>query len=115
VLEQAKGGSPLTDSNRRPPPYHGTSQATGRNPRQRFWLDFAVPGGAAFATACRQLQPRGSIRVPSFLPHLTTARCNPHVWMVDPEFVAVGAETQARLTDLGVMRKPGGEGEQAKP
>jgi hypothetical protein len=34
---------------------------------------------------------------------------------VDSEFVAVGAETQARLTDLGVMPKPGGEGEQAKP
>jgi hypothetical protein len=35
--------------------------------------------------------------------------------MVDSEFVAVGAETHARLTDLGVMPKPGGEGEQAKP
>ena len=34
--------------------------------------------------------------------------------MVDSEFVAVGAETQARLTDLGVMPKPGGEGEQLK-
>jgi hypothetical protein len=30
--------SPLTDSNRRPPPYHGTTQATGRNPRQRVSL-----------------------------------------------------------------------------
>src|SRR6266536_5451520 len=35
--------------------------------------------------------------------------------MVDSEFAAVGAETQARLTDRGVMPKPGGEGEQAKP
>jgi hypothetical protein len=35
--------------------------------------------------------------------------------MVDSEFVAVGAETQARLTDLGVMPKPGGEGEQRSP
>jgi hypothetical protein len=35
--------------------------------------------------------------------------------MVDSEFVAVGAETRARLTDPGVMPKPGGEGEQAKP
>src|SRR4051795_10469732 len=35
--------------------------------------------------------------------------------MVDSEFVAVGAETQARLTDLGVMPKPGGEREQGKP
>src|SRR5262249_15227340 len=31
--------SPLTDSNRRPPPYHQSSAATGRNPRQRFSLD----------------------------------------------------------------------------
>jgi TfoX/Sxy family transcriptional regulator of competence genes len=35
--------------------------------------------------------------------------------MVDSECVAVGAETQARLTDLGVMPKAGGEGEQARP
>jgi hypothetical protein len=35
--------------------------------------------------------------------------------MVDFEFVAVGTETPARLTDLGVTPKPGGEGEQAKP
>ena len=35
--------------------------------------------------------------------------------MVDPELVAIGAEAQARLTDLGVMTKPGGDGEQAKP
>jgi hypothetical protein len=34
--------------------------------------------------------------------------------MVDSESVAGGAETQARLTDLGDMPKPGGEGEQAK-
>src|SRR5215210_2059134 len=36
--------SPLPDSNRRPPPYHGTSPATARNPRQRIrlvWADFA--------------------------------------------------------------------------
>ena len=35
--------------------------------------------------------------------------------MVDSEFVAVDAETQARLSYLGVMPGPGGEGEQAKP
>ena|SRR5829696_6206446 len=35
--------------------------------------------------------------------------------MVDSEFVAVGAETQAKLTDLGVMPKPGGEGEEPQP
>jgi hypothetical protein len=46
-------------------PYHGTSQATGRNPRQRFWLDFAVFGAAPVATDCQRLQPRGSIKAPS--------------------------------------------------
>src|SRR5947207_6679920 len=35
--------------------------------------------------------------------------------MVDPELVAVGAEAQARLTDLGVMPEPGGEGEEPQP
>src|SRR5918992_5778122 len=34
--------SPLTDSNRRPPPYHGAPKATGRNPRQRLSLVWAV-------------------------------------------------------------------------
>src|SRR6058998_1933297 len=35
--------------------------------------------------------------------------------MVDPELVAIGAEAQARLTDLGVMPEPGGEGEEPQP
>jgi hypothetical protein len=35
--------------------------------------------------------------------------------MVDPELVAIGAEAPARLTDLGVMPKPGGEGEEPQP
>jgi hypothetical protein len=59
--------SPLPDSNRRPPPYHGTSQATGRNQRQRFWLASAVLGRAAFATDYHWLHPRGSINVPSLV------------------------------------------------
>ena len=33
---QAFSGSPLTDSNRRPPPYHFGVRATGGNPRQRL-------------------------------------------------------------------------------
>jgi hypothetical protein len=39
--------------------------ATGRNPRQRFWLVFAGPAPIRFATDCHRLQPRGSIRAPS--------------------------------------------------
>jgi hypothetical protein len=35
--------------------------------------------------------------------------------MVDPELAAIGAEAPARLTDLGVMPEPGGEGEEPQP
>jgi hypothetical protein len=76
--------SPLTDSNRRPPPYHVLLAATGRNPRQRFSLVFAVFGAVAFAAVCHRLQPRGSIKAPSAAGecrrlsstnHLRTRRC----------------------------------------
>jgi hypothetical protein len=55
--------SPLTDSNRRPPPYH--LAATSRNPRQRFWLVRAASAPIRFATDCHRLQPRGSIKAAS--------------------------------------------------
>jgi hypothetical protein len=57
--------SPLTDSNRRPPPYHGTSHPTGGNPWQRFALVFAVSAPVPFAPDCQRLHPRGSIKAPS--------------------------------------------------
>jgi hypothetical protein len=57
--------SPLTDSNRRPPPYHIAVSATGRNPRQRFWLVSALFSLGAFATVCRWLRPLGSTNAPS--------------------------------------------------
>jgi hypothetical protein len=57
--------SPLTDSNRRPPPYHALLSATGRKPRQRFWRVSAVFERMRFATGCHRLQPRGSIKAPS--------------------------------------------------
>ncbi len=57
--------SPLTDSNRRPPPYHGSSWATGGNPRQRFSPVSAISDVARFATDCHRLQPQGSIKAPS--------------------------------------------------
>src|SRR2546421_5237265 len=41
--------SPLTDSNRRPPPYHGTSQAIGGSRWQRIPLVSAVYGPRRFA------------------------------------------------------------------
>ncbi len=61
--------SPLTDSNRRPPPYHGTSAATVGNQRQRFSLVSAVFGAAPFAADCHRLQPRGSMRAPPSVVH----------------------------------------------
>jgi hypothetical protein len=57
--------SPLTDSNRRPPPYHGTPHATGRNPRQRISHVCAVLGVLPFASGCHPLRPLGSIKAPS--------------------------------------------------
>src|SRR5262245_47704327 len=51
----------------RPPPYHALLSATARNPRQQFSLDCAVFGHGAFATSCDRLQPRGSIKAPSFV------------------------------------------------
>ena len=64
--------SPLTDSNRRPPPYHPSPVATGCNLRQRFPRVFASFGRGQFATDCHCLQPRGYIRAPSFV----IRRCN---------------------------------------
>jgi hypothetical protein len=59
--------SPLADSNRRPPPYHAPQSATGRNPRQRFWLDFAGYRFTAFATGRHLLPPPCSINAPYFV------------------------------------------------
>src|SRR6266511_5731929 len=52
--------SPLTDSNRRPPPYHFGVSATGRNPRQRIWRGSAV--SPPCTTGCHRLRPLGSIK-----------------------------------------------------
>jgi hypothetical protein len=57
--------SPLTDSNRRPPPYHLTPVATSRNLPQRIWLVSAVLAAGRFAGACYWLRLLGSINAPS--------------------------------------------------
>jgi hypothetical protein len=44
------------------------SAATGRNPRQRFWPDFALFAAVVFATGCQRLRPLGSINAPSSRP-----------------------------------------------
>jgi hypothetical protein len=61
--------SPLTDSNRRPSPYHFGGPATGRNPWQRFWLVRAVFGAIPFATGCHRLRPLCSINAPCLGVH----------------------------------------------
>ena len=43
---------------------NGQAVATGR---QRFWLDLAIFAPGRFATGCHRLQPRGSIKAPSFV------------------------------------------------
>ena len=52
--------SPLTDSSRRPPPYHGLFPAIGRKRRQRFWLVLAAFAPMPFAGCCHRLPRRGS-------------------------------------------------------
>ena len=47
-------------------PYRALLFATGRNARQRFWLDCAGFRRGRFATDCHRLQPRGSIKAPRF-------------------------------------------------
>src|SRR5436189_5915421 len=47
--------SPLTDSNRRPPPYHGTSHATGGSRWQRIWPVSAASATCRFADDCHRL------------------------------------------------------------
>jgi hypothetical protein len=52
--------SPLTDSNRRPPPYRALQTATGRNARQRFGLIsslFAVENLRPVASGCNHGAP----------------------------------------------------------
>src|SRR5687768_5068342 len=51
--------SPLTDSNRRPPPYHALRSATDRNPWQRFWLAPAVFGGVRICHRLRLVATAG--------------------------------------------------------
>jgi hypothetical protein len=48
------------------PPYHALPFATARNLRQRFSFDSAVFAPPRCATGCHSLQPRGSIKAPSF-------------------------------------------------
>jgi hypothetical protein len=57
--------SPLSDSNRRPPPYHFGVTATGRNPRQRFRPIRVVFAAGPFAAGCQRLRPLCSINAPS--------------------------------------------------
>jgi hypothetical protein len=61
--------SPLTDSNRRPPPYHAPRSATSGNPRQGFWLVGAVSAAIPFATGCHRLRPLCSINAPYAVVH----------------------------------------------
>ena len=66
--------SPLTDSNRRPPPYHVLPDATGGRRWQRNSLVFAVPRASRFAAGCHRLRPRGSITAPSVSAKLRVER-----------------------------------------
>jgi hypothetical protein len=61
------------------PPYHGTTQATGRNRRQRFCLVSAPFAPVRLATGCDRLRPLGSIKAPSSVYWSDYARLRPDV------------------------------------
>src|SRR5438105_8059133 len=46
---------------------YALASATGRNPRQRFWLVSATSALSRLAADCHRLQPRGSIKAPSLV------------------------------------------------
>jgi hypothetical protein len=63
-LKPSDGREPST------PSYHGTTQATGRNPRQRFSLVWAVLEAVPFASDCHGLRPLGSIKAPRLVAYV---------------------------------------------
>src|SRR2546428_7544674 len=68
--------------------------ATGRNPRQRFWLIFVVFEAEQFAADCHRLQPRGSIKAP--YPTRDDQRLDPRLRSLDRRSrVAAGRRTRA--------------------
>jgi hypothetical protein len=58
-------------------PYHGTAQATGRSPRQRFSPIRARFGAILLATDCYWLRPLGSIKAPSLVVFSEDTGWNP--------------------------------------
>src|SRR2546428_3926083 len=57
--------SPLTDSNRRPPPYHAIKTATGGSQWQRFRASSGQFPVFGELNLCHRLRPLCSITVPS--------------------------------------------------
>jgi hypothetical protein len=65
AVEQGRNRSPLTDSNRRPPPYHAIQAAAGGSRRQRFPVSSSHFGASGGPNLCHPLRPLCSITVPS--------------------------------------------------
>src|SRR5437773_4799756 len=65
AAEQAQNGSPLTDSNRRPPPYHAIKTATGGSQWKRFRASSGQFPVFVEPNLCHRLRPLCSITVPS--------------------------------------------------
>jgi hypothetical protein len=63
------------------PPYHALETATGRNRRQQFRRVSALSKAVRFATVCDRLQPRGSIKTPSFV--VSVGNNSPHTGRQD--------------------------------
>ena len=94
----------LADSNRRPPPYHLTPQATQGNAGQAIWLVFAHFPAGRFAVDCHWLRLLGSINAPQPVPRSSSLLAHRHLrsrsWM--------------RLTDSCAIRQSPATGRRSR-
>src|SRR5215218_10493341 len=98
--------------------------AIGRNPRQRFWLVFAVFGACSFATGCHWLPPLGSINAP-YSPRRSVMRrriwegsspdgTRDHLLCRGVVNARSGCDSSMQLSIEEVQGDPAGSGVQAK-
>jgi hypothetical protein len=102
--------SPLTDSSRRPPPYHALRSGCGGLPPVADRPISAGFGPAPFATGCHRLRPLGSINAPYLLAELLwehvfpapTSTCLRH----EPFAVERGSTRRSAMTPSTSSRTP---------
>jgi hypothetical protein len=96
---QALYRSPLTDSNRRPPPYHAIPTATAGSRWQRFGASSSDFSACCEVNLCHRLRPLCSIPVPS------QSSENAHPTRQPPPLVPAAGQ-RARRVQSPVWRSP---------